>query len=355
LASVASAQTQIAFGVSTNVAVGTSSYSYSLIQGLGPFFNVTFTNSESASVSVTVTSQLYASTFFDAAFSLVNSGLATISGSVQSYLALSFDLQAGFSISTTPSNANVGLTVGFPTPDALSVPFLQEANVNAGLLKIDSTNSVYTRIPCNYVQSPYTFVAMIPAPCQGSYAISAVNEQVSVSTSVAVATAFAPAHSNQTFGFAVTSTSAPDLQINFQSASQNNITVTPLSTQPSHPAPTAKGAFVNAYWSVTLSSAQAAHTSQVTYSYTDNQVKAAATAANVTTADAAKLVYVWADQAGAWTTAATSVSVSAHTATCTTTHFSDWSLYYQAGSSIGSTLKVQLSVMAFLMLGLYLL
>jgi len=353
LLSFANAQTDKMFtsGAFTVQASTTEMFRFSSILGVGPFISMSITNSETTSVSVTVTWQLFATSFLTSDFALLNSGLANIGASVQSYAALSFLLQAGFTISTTPTNAMVSAVVMFPSPDAITANLLQQTNVNAGVLRYDSTTQAYFSVPCKYVQSPYEFEATL-SPLAGQYAITAINQQVTVSTSAMIATVVAPANSNQTFGFAVVSTTAPDLKIKFQSSSQTNITCTPLMTPPQHSAPSQKGAWVNAYWNIKLSNTQAQHMSTVTYWYTDAQVQAAAQAVNVTTADATMLALYWADQGGAWMKADTTVDVSAKAATCMTTHFSDWSIYYKAS---GAAIKAQMGVLVTLiMLALYL-
>jgi len=351
VASLANAQTWATFGVATNVATGTNTFAFSTLLGICPCLNVTFTNSETTSVSVTITPHLASVSFFLNAWTALNAGLSgVVNGMVQSYAALSINLDDGFTITTTPTNANVAVTVSFGAPDpGQSVSFLSQANVNAGLLKVGATATAaaYTRIPCNYVASPYSFQAMIPSPANGDYAIAAVNEQVNVSASIAAATVIAPAASNQTFAFTVASASGYDLQIKFQSMTQNNITVTPLANPPSHSNPPTKGAWLSVYFNVTLADHTAQHSSQVTYMYTAAQVQAAASLAGAKTADATNLVWYYALNGGAWIMENTEVSVSAQTVTCATTHFSDWGLYYGSGSA---ALKAQLGVFAVLLL-----
>jgi len=81
-------------------------------------------------------------------------------------------------------------------------------------------------------------------------------------------------------------------------------------------------------------------------------LQAAAKEVNATTADATMLALYWADQGGAWMKADTTVDVSAKAATCMTTHFSDWSVYYKAS---GAAIKAQMGVLVTLiMLALYL-
>jgi len=351
LASVASAQTNIVFGTAATIQPGTSVYAYStLVIGVGPFFTVTFTNSETVNVSVTITAQTYASGLFAADFTFLNNGLSNIGTSmVQSYLDISILLQSGFIIQTTPANANVALTISFPNPDGgLTATLLAQAYVNAGVLKVNSTAQAYMRVPCVYTKSPYTFSATLPSPIMGTYAIVAINENVTVSTNIVASSVVAPANCNQTFQFAIVGEISTDLQITFQSMSQNQITVTPLNSPPSHAAPSVNGAWMAAYWSVTLSNAQATHNSKVVYTYTASQLSATAALANVTTADATQLAIYWADQGQAWTKATTTVDVSLRTASCWTTHFSDWSVYYQHNGA--GAVKAQLSVLVALLL-----
>jgi len=245
LLSFANAQTDKIWtsGAFTVQASTTEMFRFSSILGVGPFISMSITNSETTSVSVAVTWQLFATSFLTSDFALLNSGLANMGANmVQSYAALSFVFQAGFTISTTPTNAMVSAVVMFPSPDAITASLLQQTNVDAGVVKYDSTTQAYVRVPCKYVQSPYEFEATL-APISGQYAITAINQQVTVSTSAMIATVVAPANSNQTFGFAVVSTTAPDLKIKFQSSSQTNITCTPLMTPPQHSAPSVKGAW----------------------------------------------------------------------------------------------------------------
>jgi len=349
VASIANAQNFAQFGLATNVVTGTNSYAFSTILNICPCLNVTFTNNDATSVSVTITNHPTTVSFFLNTWTALNAGLSSVvTGMVQSYAALSIGFNDGFTISTNPTNANVSVMVSFGIPDP-NQGFLSQANVNAGLLKVgaSATASAYTRIPCNYVPSPYMFQAMIPSPCNGDYAIAAVNEQVNVSASIAAAVVIAPAACNQTFGFTIASASGYDLQIKFQSMTQNNITVTPYANPPSHTQPSKMGAWVPVYFNVTLADAQAQHNSQVTYMYTDAQVQAAASLAKAKTADATNLVWYYALDGGAWIFENTEVSVSAKTVTCATTHFSDWGLYYTAA---GAALKAQLGVFAVLLL-----
>jgi len=350
-ASIANAQTFATFGLATSVATGTQSYAFSTVLNFCPCLNVTFTNNEATSVSVTITNHLASVSFFLNTWTALNAGLSGVAaGMVQSYAALSIGLDDGFTISTTPTNANVAVTISFGTPDP-GQNFLSQANVNAGLLQVgaSATASAYTRIPCNYVASPYTFQAMIPSPCNGDYAIAAINEQVNVSASIAAAMVIAPAACNQTFAFSIASASGYDLQIKFQSMTQNNITVTPYANPPSHTQPSKMGAWVPVFFNVTLADAQAQQNSQVTYTYTNAQVQAAASLAKAKTTDATNLVWYYALDGGAWIMENTEVTVSAGggTVTCATTHFSDWGLYY---TGAGAALKIQLGVFAVLLL-----
>jgi len=243
----------------------------------------------------------------------------------------------------------VGASIVLPTPDAVTSDLLTQANVNAGVLKVNASTNTYTRLPVDYVHSPWMFQVTLPSPIDGQYATAAINEYVNASANVAIK---APANCNQTFAWTVNG--AIDLTIQFMSQWQNSITVTPQSTPPSHPPPSQKGAFVSAHWSVTLASANASQTSNVAYTYTDQMVSAAATAANDTAVSAQKLIFMYFDSAAnAWTSVTTNINTNTRVASCTTTHFSDWSIYYSAQGS-GSALHAQLSlvlVLSMLVLG----
>jgi len=216
--------------------------------------------------------------------------------------------------------------------------------VNAGVVKYDSTASVYTRVPANYVASPYSFSATLPGA--GVYLIAGVNETVEASATVGAAfKVFSPAQANQ--GWQGSVAAKNDLYVQFNSSTQNNITVTPKQ-QPSYTPITNKS--LGVWWSIELD-AQATQQSQIKYTCTQAQLQAAGGAAAV--GSNLRLAY-YDTTATAWQfiNSGYTIDVNARVIVATTTHFSEWGVYYTSASA---TLQAQFGAIILLMLALLLL
>jgi len=337
------------FGNTVQVATGTTTYSY----GTGNQYQVTYTNNAGVTVNVTLGATSWTSgsnSTLTASWTYLNNG-QTPNGANSAYNSLSIGNQEAFTVTTTPAYASLSITINFPGVDTITASLLGGANVNAGILKFDPSTNTYTRIPVNYVFNPYSFSTTLPAPVGGNYLLAAVNEVVQASATIgAIASIFSPALANQTWKWSVAQ--QDDLQIQFNSSTQNSITVTPRS----HPVYPTKNINLGIWFDIDLATESATLAANISFQYTAAQLSAAAKADGSSTPNPQSLILSYYNTTTSqWTAVPTSVNANAQVVSAFTTHFSEWGLDYEGSQvSAGWIAQAQLSLIALSMLVVFL-
>jgi len=254
------------------------------------------------------------------------------------YISLNVGGSSGYQLTSANSSANIHAVITYPADPTLAVTLA--VGIAAGVLQYNQQTDVYTRVPVSYLPSNYVITAMWPSV--GAYLSVGVTENLTVSTTVGQqASAWAAAWANQTYTWSVSQQS--DLQIQFNSSSQTNITVQPLTKSDYS---TSGQKSLNVWFNINLATSGVQHQSNIMYHYTEAQIQAAFNA----TVDETKLRLAWYDTSkNQWTfpTSGYSVDTNAKVVAQQTSSFSQWGVYLAGSGSTGASSALRPEFLTF--------
>jgi hypothetical protein len=264
---------------------------------------------------------------------------AGVTGGGGIFTSITSALTAGFTLSASGGATLTTPTLTTPELDATFAAGIT-GNVNACVLKLDTTTNTYERIKVDSYNVNSRKIT-VTLPGAGTYVIVKINEVLSVSYATPTPV-FAAA--NRTYSF------SSDFAIKFSSTTPNNITVT-TSSKTTKPSNITLGVSLGVFFQISLLT-PASHQSELRYTYTQAQLT------QIGLSDAARLKFAYYSDAEAkWVVPPGTSSVDATNKVViqSTTTFSEWGIYYQnSGASLRASLWVVFSAIVLPILSKYL-